>query len=152
MRFSTRSKLGIILSLFTILTVASGFMVMAIASRGSGAHAVSSTGVSYHTASGNLANQPVQPGGQDPAHALSQTVYAPPSHFGKTTSNTSKAAAQNAPGADSLSLLNGRPTLLHRSEEHTSELQSLRHLVCRLLLEKKKKLIYRHTHSNKEDS
>src|SRR5262245_64002821 len=40
----------------------------------------------------------------------------------------------------------GLPTLLssavgrpRRSEEHTSELQSLRHLVCRLLLEKKKK-------------
>src|SRR5262245_16309915 len=30
------------------------------------------------------------------------------------------------------------PTLNFRSEEHTSELQSLRHLVCRLLLEKKK--------------
>src|SRR5205814_9467013 len=29
-------------------------------------------------------------------------------------------------------------TLPPRSEEHTSELQSLRHLVCRLLLEKKK--------------
>src|SRR5262245_56979415 len=29
--------------------------------------------------------------------------------------------------------------LHQRSEEHTSELQSLRHLVCRLLLEKKKK-------------
>src|SRR5205814_10128832 len=28
-----------------------------------------------------------------------------------------------------------------RSEEHTSELQSLRHLVCRLLLEKKKEWI-----------
>src|SRR5205814_9563569 len=28
-----------------------------------------------------------------------------------------------------------------RSEEHTSELQSLRHLVCRLLLEKKKNRI-----------
>src|SRR5205814_9747003 len=27
---------------------------------------------------------------------------------------------------------------VRRSEEHTSELQSLRHLVCRLLLEKKK--------------
>src|SRR5205814_10411665 len=27
---------------------------------------------------------------------------------------------------------------ISRSEEHTSELQSLRHLVCRLLLEKKK--------------
>src|SRR5262245_64292140 len=43
----------------------------------------------------------------------------------------------------------GRPVIYHplfhgsggwgRSEEHTSELQSLRHLVCRLLLEKKKK-------------
>src|SRR5437899_5692084 len=38
----------------------------------------------------------------------------------------------------------GRPrhaaqSCLGRSEEHTSELQSLRHLVCRLLLEKKKK-------------
>src|SRR5205814_10339189 len=30
-------------------------------------------------------------------------------------------------------------TVALRSEEHTSELQSLRHLVCRLLLEKKKK-------------
>src|SRR5258705_9362824 len=39
---------------------------------------------------------------------------------------------------------------LCRSEEHTSELQSLRHLVCRLLLEKKKKkkmidITYAHT-------
>src|ERR1035438_10906486 len=33
------------------------------------------------------------------------------------------------------------PCHFHRSEEHTSELQSLRHLVCRLLLEKKKKTI-----------
>src|SRR5471030_57036 len=36
----------------------------------------------------------------------------------------------------------GRPAFARscsvRSEEHTSELQSLRHLVCRLLLEKKK--------------
>src|SRR5262245_40204768 len=31
------------------------------------------------------------------------------------------------------------PTFSIRSEEHTSELQSLRHLVCRLLLEKKKR-------------
>src|SRR5687767_6499890 len=29
---------------------------------------------------------------------------------------------------------------VHRSEEHTSELQSLAYLVCRLLLEKKKEL------------
>src|SRR3989442_10763139 len=31
---------------------------------------------------------------------------------------------------------------IHRSEEHTSELQSRPHLVCRLLLEKKKKQSY----------
>src|SRR5690554_7773059 len=31
-----------------------------------------------------------------------------------------------------------RPCLAYRSEEHTSELQSRPHLVCRLLLEKKK--------------
>src|SRR2546429_3074889 len=33
---------------------------------------------------------------------------------------------------------------LLRSEEHTSELQSRLHLVCRLLLEKKKKTTYTH--------
>src|SRR5262245_64716037 len=35
-----------------------------------------------------------------------------------------------------------------RSEEHTSELQSLRHLVCRLLLEKKKKKNTKRTYNN----
>src|SRR5258705_5854726 len=37
--------------------------------------------------------------------------------------------------------------ILRRSEEHTSELQSLRHLVCRLLLEKKKEDTDRETSS-----
>src|SRR2546422_5540243 len=36
------------------------------------------------------------------------------------------------------------PAALHRSEEHTSELQSRLHLVCRLLLEKKKKKCKKH--------
>src|SRR3712207_6992865 len=35
----------------------------------------------------------------------------------------------------------GRVAMLARSEEHTSELQSRQYLVCRLLLEKKKKNI-----------
>src|SRR2546422_3082259 len=35
-------------------------------------------------------------------------------------------------------LLNALDTSIPRSEEHTSELQSRLHLVCRLLLEKKK--------------
>src|SRR5262245_64658447 len=42
------------------------------------------------------------------------------------------------PGACAAARSSG-PTASSRSEEHTSELQSLRHLVCRLLLEKKKK-------------
>src|SRR5690625_6933994 len=37
-----------------------------------------------------------------------------------------------------------------RSEEHTSELQSRGHLVCRLLLEKKKKK--KHTHKRSKNS
>src|SRR3712207_9025017 len=36
----------------------------------------------------------------------------------------------------------GRVGVLYRSEEHTSELQSRQYLVCRLLLEKKKKNNY----------
>src|SRR2546425_5807426 len=36
-----------------------------------------------------------------------------------------------------------------RSEEHTSELQSLAYLVCRLLLEKKKKTSFSPTFSNR---
>src|SRR5438045_5548404 len=37
-----------------------------------------------------------------------------------------------------------------RSEEHTSELQSLRHLVCRLLLEKKKTTRNAESHTHKQ--
>src|SRR2546425_9630895 len=49
---------------------------------------------------------------------------------------------------DGIQFLPGGP-VVQRSEEHTSELQSLAYLVCRLLLEKKKKptsyLYLRHT-------
>src|SRR6266480_6043912 len=38
----------------------------------------------------------------------------------------------------------------HRSEEHTSELQSHVKLVCRLLLEKKKKKIHHHFSAKKK--
>src|SRR5207244_4104889 len=43
----------------------------------------------------------------------------------------------------------GRRVLFSRSEEHTSELQSPDHLVCRLLLEKKK-ITVSQRHSNQE--
>src|SRR5262245_64176058 len=47
----------------------------------------------------------------------------------------SKSIWRNSPGRFS------RNAASVRSEEHTSELQSLRHLVCRLLLENKKQMI-----------
>src|SRR5258707_7816087 len=37
---------------------------------------------------------------------------------------------------------------MQRSEEHTSELQSRQYLVCRLLLEKKKNVLYRRAFRN----
>src|SRR6266436_8175187 len=44
------------------------------------------------------------------------------------------------------------PPWWRRSEEHTSELQSRLHLVCRLLLEKKKKNIKSQLYKRKERS
>src|SRR5471030_3537531 len=57
-------------------------------------------------------------------------IYTLSLHDALPISSGSKWTASNTPGQQVW-----RP----RSEEHTSELQSLRHLVCRLLLEKKKK-------------
>jgi len=113
MRLSVRPKLGIILSLVTILTVVSGFIVVAIASHGPKAHAVSAAGVSYQNAHGQLAAQSLHLGGQNPAQAASQTVYATPNHYGKQNVNSTTTAARSAPGADSLSVQQNAPTVLH---------------------------------------
>src|SRR5687767_15564588 len=51
----------------------------------------------------------------------------------------SDGVLRDAAHARSIAREVGFPVLLKRSEEHTSELQSLAYLVCRLLLEKKKK-------------
>src|SRR2546430_17391575 len=48
--------------------------------------------------------------------------------------------------------LRGKFVLDVRSEEHTSELQSQSNLVCRLLLEKKKKHQYAHRHNLSHDT
>src|SRR3712207_7628473 len=57
------------------------------------------------------------------------------------TANGSRASAasRSSPATSSAQLHPARLTSLSRSEEHTSELQSRQYLVCRLLLEKKKK-------------
>src|SRR2546425_6928917 len=46
---------------------------------------------------------------------------------------------ENVRGRDVFIIQPTNPPAENRSEEHTSELQSLAYLVCRLLLEKKKK-------------
>src|SRR5205814_10353464 len=51
----------------------------------------------------------------------------------------SRLQRRQRPDARVRRALGGAADPVRRSEEHTSELQSLRHLVCRLLLEKKKK-------------
>src|SRR5437899_5162152 len=78
------------------------------------------------------------PGGAVSGRGATFTVELPPgvrpelSPLGRT--GQSRASAEPAP-PERLERL--RVLVVDRSEEHTSELQSLRHLVCRLLLEKK---------------
>src|SRR5258708_30203811 len=61
----------------------------------------------------------------------------------RSLSTHSPNIASRVPLSNLILLHEGRP---FRSEEHTSELQSPDHLVCRLLLEKKKKH-FESTHS-----
>src|SRR2546430_13198640 len=57
------------------------------------------------------------------------------------------SSLQGGRGGRHLSVPRHPPRGRHRSEEHTSELQSQSNLVCRLLLEKKKSIITTNTHS-----
>src|SRR3712207_8553737 len=66
--------------------------------------------------------------------AARTTCRAPP-----TPASPPSCTARAAPSAPSTGASPAR-TLETRSEEHTSELQSRQYLVCRLLLEKKKKI------------
>src|SRR3989442_8217504 len=72
---------------------------------------------------------------------------------------TARLALKKLPGVygatvtldDSLGVVRYDPRqVTPRSEEHTSELQSRPHLVCRLLLEKKKKILTSHVNLNPE--
>src|SRR5437870_9746291 len=63
--------------------------------------------------------------------AIVPALRSPSTSIVTSISSARRIAADAPPGTTALS----RP----RSEEHTSELQSRGHLVCRLLLEKKKK-------------
>src|SRR5256885_12152847 len=64
------------------------------------------------------------------------------------SSSNWRSCDASAPGGE----INSERSELQRSEEHTSELQSPCNLVCRLLLEKKKKKHYNHTQDNTCDN
>src|SRR5690349_22870841 len=66
---------------------------------------------------------------------ISRLAIAPRFTLFVPTGSASKGLGQGGPG-----LQLGIPGPPWRSEEHTSELQSRRELVCRLLLEKKKQI------------
>src|SRR5436853_4601391 len=59
------------------------------------------------------------------------------SHFMRLV-HTREVKVESTQRGTRLPRIREQPFRGERSEEHTSELQSLRHLVCRLLLEKKK--------------
>src|SRR6266481_425655 len=71
-----------------------------------------------------------------------------------SSASISKAIRSSAAGPKSLGHPGGtsqaRSSICPRSEEHTSELQSQFHLVCRLLLEKKKNNIIKISYKKKK--
>src|SRR3712207_8357824 len=67
--------------------------------------------------------------------ALPISIRSSPS-WSARRANCTTTSARRASG------VRKHPNHSSRSEEHTSELQSRQYLVCRLLLEKKKKIVY----------
>src|SRR2546425_7314825 len=73
---------------------------------------------------------------------VNEHTYDPARHrIISTASCTTNCLAMTAKVLDdAFGIRRAFASTVHRSEEHTSELQSLAYLVCRLLLEKKKKI------------
>src|SRR2546430_4411094 len=76
----------------------------------------------------------------------SRGSIAPPPSWGRCSTRVTRFRKSWAKGACRSSTSPAR-----RSEEHTSELQSQSNLVCRLLLEHKKKRVIREQHHRAED-
>src|SRR5258708_15274787 len=88
------------------------------------------------TWSSSVCSSPARPrhsGSSDAASFVSRYSNARPFPY---SPRLVRVAAGSRPRSRSSAL--ARVAVFHRSEEHTSELQSPDHLVCRLLLEKKK--------------
>src|SRR5438552_11327374 len=72
--------------------------------------------------------------------SLHDALPISPEAQGRGLGEVLMTSALEAFGREGLATASLSVTFDNRSEEHTSELQSPDHLVCRLLLEKKKKL------------
>src|SRR5438045_8350843 len=79
-------------------------------------------------------SESIESGAPPAPRNLTNATRAPSGDQRGMTSRFVDGASQRIGSASDVKM----PMKLWRSEEHTSELQSLRHLVCRLLLEKKK--------------
>src|SRR5690625_754640 len=93
------------------------------------------------------AGRRVRAGVSDPNRPNGSFLFLGPTGVGKT--ELCKALAEFLFDSEDAMVRIDMSEFMERSEEHTSELQSRGHLVCRLLLEKKKKKIK--AHSEKSD-
>src|SRR3712207_8627310 len=73
-----------------------------------------------------------------PSHSRSTSTQRP-----RSSTKVSVPASSRVTSASLSASPSNITAMEKRSEEHTSELQSRQYLVCRLLLEKKKKLKYK---------
>src|SRR3712207_6856407 len=78
-----------------------------------------------------------------PYTALFRSIGAPPpsGSEGRSPHSCARSTRTAAGHGSSSSRSSASTASSSRSEEHTSELQSRQYLVCRLLLEKKKKIV-----------
>src|SRR5439155_22525797 len=81
-------------------------------------------------------------GGSSIATSGQRRVSAPSSSSIRTRRSSSRVSGRATRRPANAPALGSALIVMPRSEEHTSELQSRGHLVCRLLLEKKKNTIH----------
>src|SRR5205814_10282573 len=67
----------------------------------------------------------------------SRIAQRPCAFYARASTNSSRKSSKRPSSQSAAGRSKAATDPRKRSEEHTSELQSLRHLVCRLLLEKK---------------
>src|SRR5437879_7237630 len=104
--------------------------------------AVSAGGVSATQSGGSTGSRAAPVGWNTEIFQATATRSPASSSISRSAGESACAAAlpRKGPSASTAVIRAAPSALIRRSEEHTSELQSPMYLVCRLLLEKKKKI------------